>query len=151
MKIRLIPIAVVAALMLAGCDKSSSDVSKAVEEARDDASVSVEAARKDAGTVEHKADEKVANAQQDYAETDASARKELSEVESEAMVKKAAAEFDFATAEAEGRHGVAIQKCEMFAGAEKDACMSGADATLATDKATAIATRDAALVQAERH
>ena len=34
MKLRLIPIAAVAALMLAGCDKSSTDVSKAVDEAR---------------------------------------------------------------------------------------------------------------------
>ena len=32
MKLRLIPIAAVAALMLAGCDKSSTDVSKAVDE-----------------------------------------------------------------------------------------------------------------------
>jgi len=151
MKLRLIPIAAVAALVLAGCEKSPTEVSKAVDKARDSASVSVDAARKDAGMAEDKADEKVANAQQDYAETDASARKELSVVEAEAMVKKANAEFDVANAEAEGRHGVAIQKCEMFAGAEKDACMSSADATLATDKAAAIARRDAALVQAERH
>jgi spore germination cell wall hydrolase CwlJ-like protein len=54
MKNRLIPIAAVAALLLTGCDKSSTEVSKAVDEGRD----RVEAARSGALKAEDKANEK---------------------------------------------------------------------------------------------
>jgi len=54
MKNRLLPIATVAALLLTGCDKSSTEVSKAVDEGRD----RVEAARSGALKAEDKANEK---------------------------------------------------------------------------------------------
>jgi hypothetical protein len=147
----LIPIAAVAALMLGGCDKPAKESAKDIDKAREGAAVSIQDARQDANKTEDRADRKVADAQQDYAETTEAAQDKLSVVESEAMRKKAEAEYEVASTAATGHHDVAKQKCDVLAGAAKDACLSGADAALATEQAMAVASRDQALVLAESH
>lgn len=148
---RLIPIAAIAALLMAGCEKSPTENAREVDEARDSAALNVDEARKDAGKTQDKTQAKVAEAQDDYAKTAASANRQLSVVEAEAMRKNAEAALEVATAEAEGRQSIAREKCGVLEGAEKDACLSSADALLASDQASAIAARDAILVEAERH
>lgn len=150
MMIRLIPLVTVAALLLAGCDKSASETSKDVQKARQEASEDVSAARQEASKKETKATEKVTAAQHDYDKANASAHEELSETESEAMITMAKADFDVAMTEAEGRHSISIEKCDMLNGVDKKACVSSADAKLAVEKAKATADRDAILVKADR-
>lgn len=148
---RIIPVIALAALLMAGCDKSATDTSEDVAKARENASQDVSKAQQDANKTEKKANEKVAAAQQDYAETDASAHAKLTAVESEAMIKSAHADFDVAMAAAEGRHKIAKEKCGASEGVDNKACLSTADATFAAEKADIIAHRDEALVQAEHH
>lgn len=147
----LLPIATISMLLLVGCEKSANESVKAVDKARDNAAVTVDAARQDADKIEDRADKKVAAAQQAYVETNEAAFDKLSVVEAEAMSRKAQAEFEVASAEATGHHAVAKQKCDVLAGARRDACLSGADAVLSSEQALAVASRDAALVQAEDH
>jgi hypothetical protein len=138
---RLVLIAACAsALLLGACSKTPADTAKDVADARTDAN-----------QVANAADSKVADAQQAYATTDQNALKKLTAAESEAMISTARANFDVANTDAQGRASIAREKCGSLAGAEKDACLSSAEAALASDQAAAIATRDAALVAAERH
>ena len=145
---RMLPIVAVAALMLAGCNKTPSETAKDVTQAREDASQDISEVRQDANKTESKAEEKIIDAQQAYAKTDAAARAKLIEVQSEAMGTTAKADFDVAIAEAKGIEDVAKKKCGVLGGAEKNACMSRAAATFAASEATATAERDAALVAA---
>jgi len=148
---RLIPLVAVAALLLAGCDKTPTETSQDVQKARQEASQDDNAARQDASKTESKANEKVAAAQHDYAKASASAQEDLSATESEAMIAMAKADFDVALTEADGRHSIEIKKCGALKDVEKTACLSSADAKLAADQANATAHRDAVLVQAEHH
>ena len=148
---RMIPIAAFAALMLTGCQETSSDTAKDVAEARQDAAEDSAEARHDANDDVAQADDKVADAQQAYANADEGALRKLTKVESEAMIEKAKAAFDVASTEASGRHKVAKEKCGALTGVDKDACLSTADATLAAEQAAATASRDAALVDAANH
>jgi hypothetical protein len=61
------------------------------------------------------------------------------------------AEFNVATAAAKGGYDIAKEKCDALSGVTKDACISTADATLESTRASATAIRDAALVSAEQH
>jgi len=151
MIIRLLPILALAALLVGGCSKSPSETSKDVAKAREKASQDVTAAQKDASKTESKTDLKVAEAEMDYSKTEDGAHDKLNQVESEAMAKMAAAEFDVAMAEAKGRHNIETKKCGVLKDVEKTACLSAADATLAAEKATATANRDAHLVAADHH
>lgn len=146
--IRLAPIVALTALMLAGCNKTPSETSKDVSQAREEAAEDVSEARQDANRTENKVEEKVVDAQQDYAKTDANARAKLNEVQSEGHSKTAKADFDVAIAKAKGIEDVAKQKCGVLGGAEKNACLSTAAATYEASKADATAKRDAALVAA---
>jgi vacuolar-type H+-ATPase subunit H len=148
---RFIPLVAVAVLLLAGCDKTPTETSNDVAEARKEASQDVSEARQDASKIEDKADAKVAAAQDVYARTDETARAKLTRAESEAMISKAHADFDVALVEANGRHDIAIEKCGQFTGVDKTACLSTADADFTAEQAAITATRDAVLVQAEHH
>jgi len=146
--LKFIPIVAMAALLIVGCNKTPSETSKDVTEAREKAGQDVSEARQDANKTESKAEEKVIDAQQEYAKTDATARAKLTEVQSEALTTSAKAEFDVAITEAKGIEDIAKQKCGVLAGAEKNACLSTAAATYAASEADATARRDAALVAA---
>jgi hypothetical protein len=67
------------------------------------------------------------------------------------MVKTALANYDVATARFDGEHAIASEKCGVLAGVERDACQSTAEATHQAELASAVATRDAALVRADWH
>jgi hypothetical protein len=151
MMTRMIPIAAIAALLMVGCEKSPSGSAAAVDEARSDAAANTSSAREDATAKSVKADTKVATATQDYVETRGEAAAKLSKVESEAMITKAKADLEVATALADGRHSVALEKCEVLDGAQKNACVSAADAAHALERSEAIALRDKALLRAEQH
>jgi vacuolar-type H+-ATPase subunit H len=148
---RLIPLFALLALTLVACDKTPSETSEDVGQAREEASQDVSETRQDASETMNKAEEKVVDAQQDFAKSDASARAKLTDAEAQALVTKAKADFDVAIAEAEGRHAIEIEKCGALEDVSKDACLSTADATFEADKAAATAKRDAALVQADRY
>jgi light-regulated signal transduction histidine kinase (bacteriophytochrome) len=148
---RLIPLLALLALTLVACDKTPSETSKDVRQAREEASQDVSETRQDASETMNKAEEKVVDAQQDYAKSDASARAKLTEAESQAMVTKAKADFDVTIAEAEGRHAIEIEKCGALEDVSKKACLSTANATFEADKAAATAKRDAALVEADQY
>lgn len=151
MLIRIIPVFAVAFLFLAGCDKSADETTKSVAKAREEAGQEVTKAQQAATEIENNANEKLAEAQQDYAESDTSARAKLSKAESEAMISKAQADLDVAMAAAEGSHRIAVEKCGLLTGVDKNACLSTADAAFTADKASIIAQRDMTLVQAEHH
>jgi spore germination cell wall hydrolase CwlJ-like protein len=88
MKNRLIPIAAVAALLLVGCDKSSTGVSKAVDEGRDSAAVSVEAARSDASkakAAESKAEVLEQNSASEGSKTSPSRSEVITKTEAQAV------------------------------------------------------------------
>lgn len=146
---RLVPIVALTALMLAGCNKTPSETSKDVSQAREEARQDVSEARQDASRTENEAEEEIVDAQQDYAQTDADARAKLTEVQAEGLSKQAKADFDLAMTEARGIEDVAKMKCGVLGGAEKNACLSAAAATYAASEAAAIADRDAALVAAQ--
>lgn len=148
---RVVPLVAVAALMLAGCNETSSTTAKDVTKAREDASQDVSAAREKAIQTEIKAEEKVVDAQQEYAQTNASGREELTEVQSKALSDTAKADFDVAIAKAQGIEDVAGEKCDVLDGAEKTACLSAAAATYAASEAKAIADRDAALLASAQY
>ena len=148
MFIRFLSVVALAAVMLAGCNKTPTETSKDVTQAREDASQEVSEARQDASVTENKADEKVIDAQQEYAKKEAAARAKLTEVQSDAMATTAEADFDVAIAEAKGIEEIEKKKCGVLGGAEKTACMSKAAATFAASEAAAKAERDAALVVA---
>jgi vacuolar-type H+-ATPase subunit H len=148
---RLIPLLALLALTLASCDKTPSETSKDVGQAREEASQDVSEARQDASKTTNKAEEKVMDAEQAYAKTDAGARAKLTAAESQAMVTRANADFDVAMAETEGRHAIAIEKCGALEDVSKDACLSTAHAAFEADKAAATAKRDAALVEADQY
>lgn len=143
---RFVPIAAVAALLIAGCNETPYETSEDVTEARKDASENLSEAREEASQTENRVEENVADARHEYARTDANAREELTEAQTEALRKTAKADFDVAITEATGIRDVAKEKCGVLDGAEKTACLSAADATFAASKAKAIADRDAALV-----
>ncbi len=145
---RLVPIALLAALMLAGCKETASETAEDVAKARADASEDVGAARQEASQTVQKADEQIADAQQEYANTDATARADLIEVQSDAMSKTAQADFDVAIANAKGIADVATEGCGMLTGVDKTACLSAAESEFEVSKAKATAERDAALVAA---
>ncbi len=149
--IRLITIVALATFLLAGCNKTPSETSKDVAKAREVATQDSNAAREDASKTENKANENVADAQDVYAESKAGAQEKLSAAESKAMIAKAKADFDVALTDAEGRHSIAIEKCGSLKGVDKTACVSTADAKLASDQADATAERDSALMDAEHH
>jgi hypothetical protein len=147
---RLVPIAAVAALLIAGCNETPYETSEDVAQARKDASQDLGEAREEASQTENRVEEKVADARHEYAETDATARAELTEAQSEALSKTAKADFDVAITEAKGIEDVAIEQCGMLSGAEKTTCLNAADAAFAASKAKATADRDAALLVAAR-
>lgn len=146
---RLMPIATLAAMMLAACQNTTTDTAEKVAEARDAAADDVADARQYANETLADANDQISDAQQDYARTEKNATKKLTTAQSDAMVKTAHADFELASTVAKGRYDVAKSKCGLFDGVEKTACLSTADATLAANQADATAVRDAALVSAE--
>jgi len=81
MKNRLIRIAAVAALLLTGCDKSSTEVSKAVDEGRD----RVEAARSDARKANEKAEVLEQNSASEGSKTSPSRSEVITKTEAQAV------------------------------------------------------------------
>jgi len=145
----MLPITAIAAMLLAGCDETPAETAQDVSEAREEAAANITATRQDAGEAINEADREVASAQQDLNRSNVNAREELGEAEADAMEKTAHAAFEVAEAEAEGRSNIATERCDAFTGAEKTACTSGVEATLASEMAMAVARRDAALAAAE--
>ncbi|HEX4376851.1 MAG TPA: hypothetical protein VHZ99_06860, partial [Steroidobacteraceae bacterium] len=81
---------------------------------------------------------------QDQTKTDASANSDLASAEAKADTRKTDSAYDTATTEAQGRHDVAIKKCEILAGDQQKACKDQADAALEQAKANAKAGKAAA-------
>ena len=81
MKNRLLLIATVAALLLTGCDKSSTEVSKAVDEGRD----RVEAARSDARKANEKAEVLEQNSASEGSKTSPSRSEVITKTEAQAV------------------------------------------------------------------
>jgi hypothetical protein len=148
---KLLPLAIVAALLLAGCKETASDTASDVADARQEASQDNAEAKQDANETIADANAEVADAQEDYVENSDTTMKKLTIAESEAMVKAANADYDVAKVEAEGRHKIAREKCDALSGAEKDSCNNIADANLTADTSSAAAVRDALLVDATHH
>lgn len=150
---RMIPLALAISLaMLVGCQESTSETSRDVAEAREDAAESNEAAREDAADEMDDASGELAEARQDYRETEGDAHEDLNESESEAMVAAAHARYDVMHTAAQGRHKVAMERCDgMSRGEERDACVTEADGVLAVSESEAEQVRDEALLAASRH
>ncbi len=90
----------------------------------------------------------VSNARRSASEQSARATREEQKAESDARRtendaerKVAQANYDASVADAEGRHKVAIAKCEALSSDAQKACTDQADAALATAKANAEAQR----------
>lgn len=151
----LIPLAAMLALLLGGCQETRSDTSKDVAEASAKASAEARTdsseARKAASASITASSADVARAKQEYAETDQESRKKLTDVEATAMIEAAKARFDVEMTDAQGRHDVAAEQCDALSGVDKQSCLGTAAAVLASEQATATATRDAALVRADQH
>ncbi len=147
----LLPLAIVSVLLLAGCQKSSSEVAENVADARTDAAKTNQAARDEASEDAAKSNTSMAAAEKTYAEGEAAANKKLTAAEAEAMTQAAESRFDVLAAEAQGRYDIAKEACGALTGVDKTACVSKADETHQMDRAAAIAERDAALVAAEHH
>lgn len=148
---KLIPAAVLAALMLTACQETPQETAKDVSAARQDAAKDVKEAREDKREDVAEANAEVAGARQDFEQDSNAAMKKLTAAEAEAMVKTANANYDIAIAQISGRADVARQACGAMTGVEKDACLSNAEATFEAEKAAAIAQRDEVLVAAEHH
>jgi hypothetical protein len=146
---RLVPIIILAAFVLAGCQETSSDTSKDVADARKDAQENVQEAREEKDRVVARTSEDVAAARRTYSDSADDARSKLTAVEAEAMIKTAHADYDIASAQANGRAEIEKQKCGALTGVRRDACLSSAEARLQADLAEIAATRDAVLVSAE--
>ena len=150
MKVQLISLIAFLAVLV-GCPETPIETAAEVAEARRDAAEDTKEARQDANEDVAGAIEVISDAHQAYDKTNEIARRKLTDAESEAMVKAANADFDVATTEAKGGYDVAKAKCGALNGVDETACVSTADATLATNQAKATAIRDAALVNAEHH
>jgi hypothetical protein len=111
----------VAALALVGCQQASSP--STVE--RDVSNAKATAQKDDA------------KASQQDAKTVANANADLSDAEHQADVKKSDSAIDVAVTEAEGRHDIAIVRCNALAGDQQKACKDQADAALELAKANA--------------
>lgn len=148
---QLLPLAIVAALMISGCDNSPTDNAKNIVDARKTASKDISQTREDATKTMIKAQDQVASAQQKYGETDQRALKTLTAAESDAMTKTANAAFDVAKAGVEGRYNIEKEKCGILDGAAKDACLSTANTVRTEDLARATKFRDDALLSADYH
>jgi PBP1b-binding outer membrane lipoprotein LpoB len=151
MMIRILPLAIVAAMLIAGCQKSPSDAAEDVTQARQDAVEDIGAARKDADKEMVKEREKVTAAEQDYTKDEDKAITKLTEVEAEAMAKAANVSFGVAKAEIDGRYNIEKEKCGTLTASEKDACLTAAEAVQTRDMAIATKTRDESLVNANYH
>jgi hypothetical protein len=116
---------VVAALALVGCQQASSP----------------SAVDRDVSNAKATAQKEDTKASQDEAKTVASANADLSDAEHKADVKKTDSAFDVAVTEAEGRHDIAIARCNGLAGDQQKACKDQADAALDLAKANAKAQR----------
>jgi len=148
---QLIPVTALAALMLGGCGDTSNDTARDIRETRDDAAQNINAARDNAQDTINRVDRDVNELERDLARTNANAREQLNEAEADARTETAQAVFEVEEAEANGRHNIAMERCDAVTGVEKDACISTADANLASELAIAVSRRDNALVAAERN
>jgi hypothetical protein len=123
MDTKLVVIAAVLAAFcsVGGCQQASSpsSVDRAVANAKADA---------------QKQDQK---ALEDQAKKVASANSDLGNAEQKADVQKADSAYDVAVTEAEGRHEVALKRCDGLAGAQQKACKDQVDAALDLAKANA--------------
>ncbi len=138
--------------LLAGCQESSSETSRDVAEARVEATEANAEARHDAAEDMSEAGGELSEARQDYREAEGDAHDDLNESESEAMVASAHARYDVMHTEAQGRHKIAIERCDgMSRGQERDACVTEADGVLAVAESEAEKIRDEALLAASRH
>jgi hypothetical protein len=82
-------------------------------------------------------------AAQNQAQKDAAANADAAEAAQKADSKKADTAYDLSVTEAEGRHKIAIEKCNALAGDSQKACKEQADAALELAKANANAARAA--------
>lgn len=153
MNLRMIPLTLAVSLALvAGCKESSSETSRDVAEARVEAAESNDDAREDAAGDMADASGELAEARQDYREAEGDAHDDLNASESEAMVAAAHARYDVMHTAAQGRHKVAMERCDgMARGEERDACETEADGVLAVGESEAEQARDEALLAASRH
>ncbi len=122
MTIKLTAISVLAAAMaLAGCQQASSP----------------SAVDRDVSNAKATAQKDDAKATQEEAKTVTTANADLSDAEHKADIKKTDSAVDVAVTEAEGRHDVAIARCNGLAGDQQKACKDQADASLELAKANA--------------
>jgi hypothetical protein len=122
MTIKLTGISVViAALALVGCQQASSP----------------SAVDRDVSNAKASAQKEDVKASQDEAKTVANANADLADAEHKADVKKTDSAFDLAVTEAEGRHDIAVARCNGLAGDQQKACKDQADAALELAKANA--------------
>lgn len=146
---RIVSIAAIAALGLAGCMETASETKEDVTEARQDAAESNDEARADASRDVAEANERMESMQQEQSETKLDADRKMTSVESEAMIAKARADYDIAMTEAKGRHEVSKEKCDALDRVAKNACIESSDAALTADQSLAKVNRDAAILATE--
>ena len=153
MNFRMIPLTLAISLaLLAGCQESSSETSRDVAEARVEAAESNTEAREDAARDMSDAGGELSDARQDYREAEGDAHEELNESEADAMVASAHARYDVMHTAAQGKHKVAMERCDgMSRGEERDACETEAEGVLAVGESEAEQARDEALLAASRH
>ena len=129
MDTKLVVIAAVLAAFAAvgGCQQASSPsaVERGVANAKDGA---------------QKADQRV---REEQAKKVASANAELGDAEQKAEAKKAESMYKVAVTEAQGRHDIAVERCNGLAGEQQKACKDQADAALDLAKANAKAQEEA--------
>jgi hypothetical protein len=149
MTYRIVPIAAIAALFLAGCGETPKETASDVAEANKAADNSKAEVRTKANDTVTKSNEGAANSIQTYAQSDAEAQPKLGTAEADAMSKGAQAAYELAIKTAEEGYKLATQKCNALGGASRIACENSAEAILATANADAAAKRDAALSAAK--
>ncbi|HKT73608.1 MAG TPA: hypothetical protein VJQ47_12000 [Steroidobacteraceae bacterium] len=122
MKTPLMSLLILGALAaLAGCHQAAAPatVQNEVDKARADAQ------------------ETDAKATQDQVKTDNEADSDVSKAEEKAHQKKAERAYDTAVTAAEGKHEIALARCDGLSGDDRKACKDQADADLALTKANA--------------
>jgi hypothetical protein len=121
-------VSIAALISIGGCHQASSPAS---------VQSNVTSAREEAEKNDFKA-------AQDQAKTDAAANADAAAAAQKADLKKADSSYDLSITEAEGRHKIAIEKCNALSGDSQKACKDQADATLELSKANAKAAKAAA-------
>lgn len=121
MKIRVAATAVLAVVLVSGCDSAKSP----------------DAVANDTARAEQKAAAAVADAQKDAAQNNAKMEAKVDDTSAALANTEARGAYDVALKKADGEHDVSLQKCQVLEGDAQRKCKAQADADYDTAKAAA--------------